>query len=378
MTSTKKHKLMIVAGEVSGDMHGAALIDAIKKSMPTAYLYGMGMGEMQRRDFDCIVDAKAVSVMGFLEVLTHIAPIYKVWKTLKRTLLQSKPDVLILIDYPGMNLKLAKVAHQANIKVLYYIPPKVWALKKKRLQQIKQYVDQVAVIFPFEVDFYQSHAIKAHYVGNPTASAMPKLPSIANCQKAIGIEGKPLITILPGSRNSEIRHHQALLIDTIKMLHRQNPDLSFALAMAPQISCDGFRAELKDYPVHILKDQTYQAIKAADIVLCASGTATLETALIGTPMLIFYRFSAITYAIAKHFVKIPYAGLCNILAQKLIAPEFIQDQANPMRLCEEALELLNNKKQQQTMKQDFGVIKKQLGKHDAGNACAKILQTMLE
>jgi lipid-A-disaccharide synthase len=344
MQKPTKH-ILISAGEASGDMHAANLIQEVKKIAPNIQFYGMGANLMRDAGVDIIVDANELGIVGGLEIITKFSKIFKSFRTMQDALLHNKPNLLILVDYPGFNLRLAKCAKNSGVKVLYLISPKVWAWGRGRIESIKQYVDVMAVIFPFEVAFYKKFAVSATFVGNPLLKIVkPKLTYAAAKQTFHLKPNYKTIGLFPGSRISEINYLLPIMLATAKLLKNQNPNLQFLLPQATSINLNELQPYLQSSPVeiHLIKGQNYDVMQVCDAIIAASGTATLEIAIMAIPQVIIYKKSWLEYQIAKRLIKIPYIGLCNILANKKIVQEFLQYDATPKNIAKEIEKILND------------------------------------
>lgn len=352
--------ILISAGEASGDMHAAKLIQTVQKQYPNIQFYGMGASLMQDAGARLIVNANELSVIGLLEIITKFKAIKQAFNIMEKALKDDKPDLLILVDYPGFNLRLAKAAKKHGVKVLYFISPKVWAWNQRRVKIIKKYVDIMAVIFPFEVDFYKQFAIPAVFVGNPLLElTKPKLSrEQAIMDFDLDIEYKT-IGLFPGSRKSEIKRLLPVMLAAAKILKEHNPELQFILPQASSISREYLNQFLQfsPVPVKVITEQNIDVMQVCDAIIAASGTATLEIAIMGIPLVIIYKTSWLEYLIAKMVIKIPYIGLCNILMQKKVAQELLQDDATAPKIAHEANRLLNDIDYRQEMLNNLREIK---------------------
>jgi lipid-A-disaccharide synthase len=340
------HKqILISVGEASGDMHATNLVQAVKKIAPNIHFYGMGANLMRSVGVDIIIDANDLSIVGGLEVITKFSKIRKAFRIMQNALEYNKPDLLILVDYPGFNLRLAKMAKTTGIKVLYFISPKVWAWNQGRIEIIKKYVDKMAVIFPFEVDFYKKYQVPVAFVGNPLLEIVkPKLTREAG-ELAFHLDPNcKTIGLFPGSRKSEIKYLLPIMLETAKLLKNKNPNLQFLLPQASSITLDDLQLYLQasSIKVQVIPNQNYDVMQVCDAIIAASGTVTLEIAIMTIPEVIIYKKSWLEYQIAKRVIKIPYIGLCNILANKKIVQELLQYDATPENIAKEIEKILND------------------------------------
>ena len=329
-------KYYIIAGEASGDLHGSRLIRAIKKNDPQANIRAWGGDMMKTEGAEIVKHYRELAFMGFIEVLSNLRTILRNMKWCKKDILAFGPDILVMIDYPGLNLPIAKFAKSKGIKTAYYISPQVWAWKEGRVKLIKQVVDKMMVILPFEKEFYAKWGYEVAYVGHPLVEIIQdhqrEYSSIA-LKHTLGLSTeKKIIALLPGSRKQEIIKKLPIMLDTT--LHF--PDEEFVVAQAPGITDEFMLSFTKRYPnVKLIKENTYQILTVADAALVTSGTATLETALFGVPEVVCYYGSPLTYEIAKRLVKVPFISLVNLIMNKLVVRELIQHELTADNLSKE-------------------------------------------
>jgi lipid-A-disaccharide synthase len=321
-----------------------------------------------------------MAVVGLTEVVSKLGSILKIMGMMKRSLDERRPNLVILIDYPDFNIHLAKAAKKRGIKVFYYISPQVWAWRKSRIGQIKKTVSKMAVILPFEVDMYRQKGFGVNYVGHPLLDMVKLNYSKQESRKKFGLsEDKITIGILPGSRTSEVRILMPELLRAAQILKREMPDLQFILPLADTLEetsvteiISGFNVDVK-----VVSGHTYDVISCADLALVASGTATLETALLGVPMIIVYKISLLSYFIGRLFVHVKNIGLVNIIAGKTIVPELIQGDASGMRIAAESLSILKNGERRQKMIKELETIRARLGEPGAARRAAQIAHDMI-
>jgi lipid-A-disaccharide synthase len=340
-------RVLIVAGESSGDLHGGNLIKAAKELHPGLDFYGVGGSRMRAAGCEILFPAEDLAVMGLLEVISHLPTIRNRFKRLESQLRgPEKPDLLLLIDYPGFNLRLAKVARDSGVPVLYYIAPKVWAWKKGRIKTIGERVDCLALIFPFEPPLYAAEDLQVRYVGNPLLDEYAAAQPLPDLRKQLTVaEGVPLIGIFPGSRRSELKYTLETLLESARLILEQKPDARFVLPVAPSLDPEPIRRRLEEsqLPIGLSQESIYSVASACDAVLCVSGTVTLQTALCRTPMAVLYKAAQLSYLVGSWLVKIPHFSLVNIVAGCEVVREFLQHQANPQVLSDEVLRLLDDR-----------------------------------
>ena len=377
-----EHKtIMLVAGEASGDRYGAEIATAILKQYSKLTLFGIGGKAMRAAAVQTFMDINELAVMGFVEVIRHLPRIVKIFRQTKKILTAKNPDMLILIDYPGFNLRLAKVAKKLKIPVLFYISPQIWAWRPGRIKKIVNVIDHMAVIFPFEKALYAQHNVNVTYVGHPLVERIRQAVDspTARAQLKLDVNDK-VITVLPGSRKSETRRLLPILLQTIEKLKQKFSALKFLLVVAPTIDITYIKSLLKNYKadVRLITTDSITAISAADIVLTASGTATLETALLHKPMIVVYKVHPLTAALARCLLRIPYVSLCNIVAGKKIVPELLQQEANVPNLLRESYRLLEDKNHYLSMKNQLLTINSKLSTTNTANNVAHIALQMLK
>ena len=351
--------VLIVAGEASGDAHGARLVKAVLEKDPTVNFYGVGGTDMRAAGVDVNTDASELAVVGLWEVIAHRKVIFAVLDSLKQQLKTSPPDLLLLIDYAEFNLKLAEYAKGLGIKVLFYISPQVWAWRQGRVNKIRNCVDVMAVIFNFEKEFYLKHNVPAKYVGHPLSHIVkPSIERTAFLQKQNINPQHKVLGLFPGSRRSEIKRLLPIILKSAKILKLKNPEIEFLLPLASTLSDDDLDPFLSNNTlnIHVIKDDAFNVMNACDAIVTVSGTVTLEIALIGTPLIIINKVSWLTYLIVKRMIKIPYIGLCNIVANKQIAQEFIQHDATPVKIAAALSELVTNEDKNKKTRKELGLI----------------------
>lgn len=357
-------KYYIIAGEASGDLHGSSLIKELKQLDSSSTFRCWGGDKMQEAGGDLVKHYRELAFMGFLEVLMNLRTIFRNLKFCKEDILQYKPDALILIDYPGFNLRIAKWAKQQGLKVIYYISPQVWAWKENRVKSMKQCIDKMLVILPFEKDYYKNKwNWETEYVGHPLAEVIAK-------HKAQGIRekfaGKPIIALLPGSRKQEIVKKLPVMLKVSQSF----PSYQFIVAKAPGLEESFYDALLQPYSnVSYVNNRTYDLLLQAKAALVTSGTATLETALFEVPEVVCYKGSWLSYQIGKRLVNVKYISLVNLIMDKLVVKELIQNDLTAENLKKELEELLTDETRRKELKEDYSSLINKLS--EGGNASAK-------
>lgn len=371
---------MLVAGEASGDLHAANLVRALRALRQDIRCYGMGSGQMRAAGVEILVDSSRLAVVGLVEVLAHYREIKAALRGLQEIIRTRTPDLLILIDYPEFNLRLAATAKQAGVKVLYYVSPQVWAWRPGRVKKIGRVVDMMAVVFAFEVPFYEKANIPVRFVGHPLVDEARPTMTRAEAWNHFGLKphGK-IIGLFPGSRRSEISRLMPVLAETSKLLQARFPDAQFILPVAPGLDRESIEAYLDTStpPVELVQAPIYDVIQVCDAIVTASGTATLQIALMATPMVIIYRVSMLSYWVARRLVTVKYIGLVNIVANRGVARELIQNDAQPRAIAAEVERLLTDEVYAETMRRDLADLQSALGEAGGSRKVAQLAEEML-
>jgi len=328
-------RIMVVAGEASGDMHAANLVRAMKARNPDFVFFGIGGAAMKRSGVQILSASERLSVVGLTEVFTKIPDLFSALRTARRALARLHPDLLILLDFPDFNLHLAGVAKRRGVPVLYYISPQIWAWRSGRIRKIARRVDHMAVILPFEEELYRRQGIPATFVGHPLLDAPRMVP---RCMHRPGGE-VVTIGLLPGSRDREVLRHLPLMLEAARLLRDRLPGVRFLVSLAP-----GVREEILSLPsdadVEPVRGPVDGLFDRVDLVMAVSGTVTLEAALRLVPMLILYRVSSLSYGIGKRLIRVPHVGLINLIAQEEVVPELIQGDAVPEKMADTVMDMI--------------------------------------
>lgn len=358
----------VIAGEASGDLHGSNLIKAIHQQDGNADIRCWGGDKMQAAGATLVKHYRDLAFMGFVEVLMHLRTIFRNIDFCKKDIAEWKPDVLVLIDYPGFNMRIAEWAKKQGIRIVYYISPQVWAWKEKRVEKIKRDVDKMLVILPFEVDFYHKWDYKVTYVGHPLIEV---IGHEKNDVPVRPITDKPVIALLPGSRAQEIKIKLPVMLTMVKHF----PQYQFVIAQASAQPDSLYNELIGGQSVQLVKDQTYNLLKQSAAALVTSGTATLETALFGVPEVVCYKGNPISYWLATKLIKVKYISLVNLIMDKLVVTELIQDDLNETKLKQALERLLQDEAYKQELKQDYAELWHKLGSsYASGNAAREIVQ----
>jgi lipid-A-disaccharide synthase len=356
----KRPKIFISAGETSGDLLGANLARALLQKNPQLILTGMGGQQMQNAGVSIKFNAEKLAVVGITEVLTHLPSILSTWHAIKKYLAETKPDLVILIDFPDTHFRIMKAAKKLNIPVLYYVSPQIWAWRAGRIKQIQQYVDHMAVLFSFEEKIYQLAKVPVTFVGHPLGDLVKPSMTKSDAYHFFQFNAdQPIVTLFPGSRRSEIQNHLSIMIESVKKIVSEKPNTQFALMLANHFDAEKMRAQLPA-EIKIIQNNMYDLLQITDAAIAVSGTVTLEIALMQVPLCIIYKMKPFTHWIAKKLIHIEHIGLCNIVAEKRIAKELIQDDVNSAVISAEILKLLNDKNYREKMKNEFQPLKKNI------------------
>lgn len=372
--------VMLVAGEASGDAHAAAMFLELKKRLPAVRGIGMGGRKMARAGIDVRYDSSQIGVIGVIEVLKHYREIRAALRQMQEIVSNERPDLLICVDYKEFNYKLARHAKRCGVKVLFYVSPQVWAWRPGRARKYGQVIDMMVVIFPFETPYYQEHDIPVCYVGHPSVDKVEPLRSRSEDRRLFALpEESPVVGILPGSRAQEIRRMLPVMLLAAGEVRKTFPGCRFLLPQADSISDELLQTVLQDSPVsvQVVRNQPYDVIQCCDAVMITSGTATLETALLTVPMVIVYKLSPLTYWLGRWLVKSPFIGLPNIVADKAIVRELIQQQASPEAVAGEIIRILSDPDYAGEMRRELGRVKKLLGPGGGDAAMAELAEQML-
>ncbi len=373
-------KILISAGEASGDIHAAAVTAAIKKINPDAEIFGMGGDALRAAGGEVLFDIKDHCVMGFVEVIRRLPDLFRLRSDFARVMDERRPDCLVVVDYPGFNMKLAKLAQDKKIPVVSYIAPSAWAWNKGRAKNVAKIVDRVACIFPFEYDVYKEAGAPVEFVGHPLLDIVHPSMERAEAEAWAGKEpGKKLVLIMPGSRLMEIEKMLPTLLEGAKLLQQKMPEVQFAMPRAGTIPLELLQEKIAaaNLQVKITEGHNYDLFSVADLALATSGTVTLEAALCGLGSVIVYRTSPLNAFIVRLVINIPNIGLPNIVAGKQILPELLQEDFTPARLAAAAMELLQPERRQQ-LQADLDYMKRRLGEPGAVGRVAELILKIAE
>lgn len=373
--------VMLSAGEASGDQHAASLFRALKTIIPEVRGIGMGGAAMREAGIDIRFDSSGIGVIGLAEIARHYGEIRGALELMRTLARDEKPDLLICVDYKEFNFRLAKAAKALGIKVLFYVSPQVWAWRQGRVKSYGRIIDHMAVIFPFELPFYEAHGVPATYVGHPLAGKVKATESRDRVLSRLGLLGQktPLIGMLPGSRSNELARLLPTLLGAAAKLKITHPDAQFVVFKAPTLDREtlSHAGIQRGLDLRIIEGQDYDVLQCCDAVMTVSGTATLEVALMGVPMVIVYRLAALSYWIGRLLIRVPFIGLPNILQGKGVVREFIQDEATPENIADEIRRILDDATYRDTMRQELATVRETLGHLEGSVELARLAAGML-
>lgn len=366
--------VMIVAGEASGDQHGAKLVAEMRRSDPNIFFCGIGGRALAAAGVRILVDTAVLTVVGITEVIAKLPVVYRSLTVAKKLLQSLKPDLLILIDFPDFNLRVASAARKIGIPVLYYISPQIWAWRRGRVKKIGRLVSHMAVILPFEADFYSVHGIPVTFVGHPLLDR-----TSGNEEEGHAAEGsaeRALIGLLPGSREVEINRLLPVMLDAAERMHKQDPKLTFTVSVAPTVARELLEAMMRGRgaggSISFSEEPVERLFGRCRLIVAASGTVTLQAAIAGTPMVIIYKVSPISYWLGRALIRVDHIGLINLIAGRRLVPELIQDQATAANIADQAFSLLADEERLAQLKKDLLAAGQLLGGPGASRRVAQI------
>ncbi len=373
---------MMVSGEASGDKHGANLVAALRSLRPDLSFdfFGAGGDEMRAAGVETLVDAREVAIMGALEVARELPKFLRLFRRLRDAARERKPELVILIDWPEFNLRLAKKLKRDGHRVIYYISPQIWAWRSYRINAIKQYVEKMLVILPFEKDYYERNGVEVDYVGHPLFDSV-RVTADRNefCSRYQFDQSKPIIALLPGSRHSELKYILPPMLNAVRLLNQSESQLQFVLPLAKTFSREDIGLQSGSTKnLRFIENDTYNALAAADLAVVASGTATLETAIIGTPLIIVYRASSLNWRLFRPLINVPFVGMPNLIAGREVAPELLQDDLNPGKLSRQITGMLNDPSRLERLRADLAEVRQKLGGAHASQRAARMIIELLD
>ncbi len=379
---TKSHSMMIVAGEASADLHGAEVVAELNKRAPDLKIFGVGGQEMRAHQFEALVPAEEMSLAGLTEVLMGLPRMFKIMGQLTQAAQTRRPDVVMLIDLPDFNIRLAKRLKKLGIPVVYYISPQIWAWRQGRVEQIRRFVDKMLVILPFEQEFYKKHNVEVEFVGHPLVEELSHAPTqdLARTELGLNQAAGPIVALLPGSRHKEVSRHLPIMLRAIGLLRRDKPNLRALIPVASTISEVWVEKLVQDAGVEaeVVDGKAVEVVSACDAAVVCSGTSTLQTALLHKPMVVVYKVSWFTHFILKRLVKVANIALVNLIAGKELVTELVQNTFTPPRLKNELKSILENPEKQRDLKKGFEQLRSSLGDGAVASRVADAITEFIE
>jgi lipid-A-disaccharide synthase len=381
-------RFLVSAGEASGDMYAAGLVERLREYFPTATFYGCAGPKLQAQGVEAVIDVGALAVVGLAEVAVHLPRIYSEYRKLLRHVRKHRPTAAILTDNPDFHLRLARHLKRLGVPVFYLVAPQVWAWRQGRVKIIRKLVDKLFCLFPFEEPWFRERGVNAMFIGHPLASMVRTSCSAKTFRMAHALaEGGLLVTLLPGSRRGEAQRHLPILLDAVELLRKRWPEAEFLLATPGGFAENGvfanFQERIAALSIKVIENEAWDCIGHASLVLAASGTVTMEAALLGTPMATFYKVTALTWWAGRRLVKVPYFSMVNLIAGRLIVPELIQNDMTAKSLAATATELLASESRLAQMRADLAAVRESLtlagsGRDPLSNAAAAIADSLRE
>lgn len=371
-------RLLVSCGEPSGDLYGAELVRHLRARHGALDVFGVGGDHLLAEGASLLAHVRDLAVVGILEVLRHLRRIRGIFRALLEAVDRSRPDLAVVVDYPDFNLRLARALKQRGVRVVYYVSPQVWAWRRGRIRAIRESVERMLVIFPFEEKVYRDAGVPVSFVGHPLVDLVQPVTDRPSGLAELGLDpGRPAVALLPGSRVAEVGHNLPPLLGAVDRLAARRPDLQFVLAAAPTLDPGALRQAVGSRSVTIVTGRTHAVVGTASLALVASGTATVEAALLGTPMVVVYRLSRLTYLLGRPLVRVPHYAMVNLIAGRRVVPELIQRDFTPERVAAEALALLDDPARAEAMQRDLLEVRKRLGEPGASYRAAVEIEKML-
>jgi lipid-A-disaccharide synthase len=372
-------KILVSAGEASGDLYASLVVEELRKSYGGAEFFGCAGPRLREAGVEPVVTAESLAVVGLLEVVSHIPRIYGEYRKLVAAVRERRPDIAILTDSPDFHLRVARRLHRLGIPVVYLVAPQAWAWRKGRVAAMRRTLRHLLCIFPFEEDFFRREGVRATYIGHPLARLVrPKLTRDEFFRKHRLAAGRPLVSMLPGSRRGEAARHLPALAEAADRLYREQP-VNVVLPASATAGAGFFRQRLGGAPVRVIEGESWDALAHADVALAASGTVTVEAALLGTPMVTFYKVTAPSWVAGKLLVRVPYYSMVNLIAGRRVVPELMQGEMTGEAIAREAARLLHDEQARAEMKNGLAEVREKLsGGGDAPRRAAGIIEEILE
>ena len=374
------HRVFVVAGEPSGDLHGSMFIGALKKLCSNRVDFmGLGGARMAAQGLESIYPMEHLSVVGLMEVVTHGKAIFQAYKAVKKALMKWRPDLVVFIDYPGFNLRMLRFARRIGLTTMYYITPQVWAWKKGRVRTLRECCHAAAVILPFEEAFLKAHGVRARFVGHPLLDVVHSAMTSREFLSSVGLDPeKETIGLMPGSRRGELKRHLPLMVRCARAMGKERPRYQFLMPITDRgLLTGGETREIESANIRLITGMTYDAMASCHCLLLASGTVTLEASILGVPHVVMYRLSPMTYMLGRLLVRVPYISLTNLVAGKKVVDEFIQDKATVENLKEAIIEILEDDTRRSSLKEALQEVRSGLGPGGASLRAATLAMELM-
>lgn len=372
-------RLLLSCGEPSGDLYGAELVRALRATRPELAVFGLGGDRLLAEGAQLVAHVRDLAVVGLLEVLSHLRQIRGVFRQLLAEVDRQPPDAAVLVDYPDFNLRLARELHARGIPVVYYVSPQIWAWRGGRIRTIRDTVRRMIVIFPFEEALYREAGVPVTFVGHPLVDLVRPAADRRSFLATLGLDAdRPVVALLPGSRPKEVAHNLPAMAGAVALLRQRHPEVRFVVAVAPSLPREAIEARLQGLAVGLVAGQTHGLVGAAAAAVVASGTATVETALLGTPMVVVYRLSGLTYALGRPLVRVPHFAMVNLIAGARVVPELIQHEMTPEKVAAEVLALLDEPARAAAMRAALAEVRRRMGPPGASRRAAEAVLEALE
>jgi lipid-A-disaccharide synthase len=375
---TDTPRLLFCSGEASGDLYGAELVRHLRDRHPGFQVFGLGGDRLKAQGAELVAHAGELAVTGLLEVVRHLRRLRRAFRALLAEADRRHPDLAVLVDYPDFNLRLARQLHRRGVPIVYYVSPQVWAWRRGRIRTLREVVRRMLVIFPFEEELYRDAGVPVTFVGHPLVDLARPARDAREFLRGAGVDpDRPVIAVLPGSRRNEVEQILPRLAGALRILGAARPDLQYLVPVAPGLVARSFEAHLRGLPARLVVGESAQVLGASSLALVASGTATVEAALMGTPMIVVYRLSRLTYALGRPFVRVPHFAMVNLIAGRRVVPELIQGDFTPDRVAREALSLLEDSARTARIKGDLAEVCRRLGSPGASARAAEAVGEIL-
>jgi lipid-A-disaccharide synthase len=377
-TSREGRRILVSCGEPSGDLYGAELVNRLRPLVRDLEVFGLGGDRLAAEGAHLVAHVRDLAVVGLLEVVAHLRRLRGIFHELLEQVDRLRPELAVLVDYPDFNLRLARELRKRGVRVVYYVSPQLWAWRGGRIRTVRATVARMLVIFPFEEALYRRAGVPVSFVGHPLIDSVRPEPDPSAYLTALRLDPqRPVVAVLPGSRPQEVLHNLPPLVGGIAQIAAARPDVQFVLAAAPSLPLSLFEGAVGDRPVQLVHGQTQSIVGASTLALVASGTATVETALVGTPMVVVYRVAPLTYLLGRPFVRVRRFAMVNLIAEEAVVPELIQADFTPDRVAEEALLLLGDPERRRRMRDHLGEVKRRLGGPGASLRAAEAVASEL-